>query len=452
MKASPNFSAAYDLLSRKALETALAGVPAYQSWRAFDPGPAESTDRRFEAMPALSKEDLRKHSWRGFVPHGRNIDLALQKGVIELVQTSGTTKERVTNIWFQQWWDESEASSWRCHKQLAALPLGPHREAILTSPLNAGILSNEKLLSMPQRTQGRFLYLNEKAYPTMWDDQIIERMLRELEIFRPLVLEANPSYLAIVARYADRRRRAVFQPGVIILTYENPGLITRKHIRRAFQAPLVSSYGSTEAGYVLLECDQGKLHQVSPSCRIDVEYLRVEHGQPGVGRLLLTTLTNPWRSLIKFDVGDLVEIEPRGSCACGRTDGYISSRIAGRTADLSYTPDGRPVLPAAVETALAGMEEVIDYQLRQQAGRCDVAVVLDQEINAAPSLREEISKRLRPLYGCSDTIKVHFAAQIKPESSGKYRRVRSDIALDDDKLFMKSGPSQVRRQSRDGQK
>jgi len=435
MKVSPHFSENYNILSTKALETAINHVPAYKAWKVLDPGSTAAVDERFQAMPAISKRDLREHTWCNFIPDGADIDAALQSGEIELVNTSGTIEERVTNVWYQPWWDASEAASWLYNSHTAALKLGNHREAILTSPMNTGILSENSLLTLEERTRGRFLYLNEKINPTLWDDNIIERIICELDLFQPAVLEANPSYLAKVALYSHRHDLQIFQPPVIILTYENPGILARKHIQKAFNSPLVSSYGSTEAGYVFMECEKGKLHQVSSCCRIDVEFMRPEYGYPYMGRLLLTTLTNPWRSLIRFDVGDLVQIDPSGVCSCSRDDGYISSGIAGRIADLTYTTDGAPVTTATVESIMEGWDSVAEYQVFQQHGIYNINIVLDKETAASKSLKKEIIERLLSLYGRSAVINVHFVEKIETEPSGKYRLTRSNIPADIDRLF-----------------
>ena len=437
MNPSPRFSADYSKLSIAALETALRHVAAYKDWPVFDPGSSSSIDKRFNAMPAVSKQDLREHTWRNFIPAGMDMDAALKTDTIELVQTSGTISEQVLNVWYQPWWDAAEASSWRYNSFMAALELGNHKEAILTSPMNTGILAENGLLTMDARLRGRFLYLNEKINPSLWDDQLILRILAELEIFQPVVLEANPSYLARVTRYAHRHKLRVFQPPVIIFTYENPGILARKQIQKVFRSPLISSYGSTEAGYVLMECEQGKLHQVADSCRIDIEYMRQEIGHPHVGRLLLTTLTNPWRSLVRFDVGDLVQIDPTGICACGRNDGYICKEVIGRTADLTYTTDNYPVTTAMVESIISRFESVADYQVFQQKNIYHIHVVLEEDASASSTLKEGIIESLLTLYGQNAVIKVQYVMEISAEPSGKYRRTRSDIEPDYDQLFAK---------------
>jgi len=437
MKTSPLFSSNYNILSERALQNALQNVPAYKGWQAFDPGSSASIDARFRAMPTISKQDLRVHTWRNFIPIDMDIDTALKTGTIELVQTSGTTAEQVLNVWYQSWWDAAEAASWQYNVHTAALNLGRHREAILTSPMNTGILAKNGLLTIEERSCGRFLYLNEKINPSLWDDQLFERIIRELEIFQPIVLEANPSYLAKVARYAYRHHLRVFQPPVVIFSYENPGILARKHIVKVLHTPLISSYGATEAGYVLMECEQGRLHQVSDSCRIDIEFMRPEYGYPHVGRLLLTTLTNPWRSLIKFDVGDLVQVDPVDICECGRNDGYICQEFSGRTVNLTYTTSGFPVTTAMIESIINNVESVAEYQVLQREGIYDVNIVLDEEDNASRALREEIIEGLLPLYGRNAVINVHFVKEIEAEPSGKYRLTRSDIPVNMEKLFGK---------------
>jgi len=186
-----------------------------------------------------------------------------------------------------------------------------------------------------------------------------------------------------------------------------------------------------------MECEQGKLHQVADSCRIDIEYMRQEFGYPHVGRLLLTTLTNPWRSLVRFDVRDLVHIDSAGICACGRNDGYICKEVAGRTADLTYTTDNYPVTTAMVESIINGVESVTDYQVLQQKGIYHVHIVLEEAANSSDTLTEEIIESLLALYGKNAVIKIQYVAEIAAEPSGKYRRTRSDIEPDYDQLFIK---------------
>ncbi len=188
------------------LDHALAKVPAYRTWRAFDPGPAAPLDARFRALPALTKRLMNLHAPAAFVEEGRSLADGLARGEIELVPTSGTTEERIENAWYQPWWDASERASWALHAHAARACTGDHPEAILVNARNVGFASAEPL-PMAKRRLARFLYLNERSDLGPWPDVHYQRMLDELAVFRPVVLEGNPSYLSRLSRHARRACR-----------------------------------------------------------------------------------------------------------------------------------------------------------------------------------------------------------------------------------------------------
>jgi len=105
---------------------------------------------------------------------------------------------------------------------LPAFATGEHPEAILVNPLNVGIASDNSDLPLENRRLARFLYLSERTNYTAWTAEHMDRMIRELAVFRPVILEANPSLLARLCRYISASGQTVFQPGLIVLTYENP--------------------------------------------------------------------------------------------------------------------------------------------------------------------------------------------------------------------------------------
>jgi len=429
-----------------ALDHALAEVPAYRGWRALDPGPARPVFERLALLPALTKADLRDHGPDGFLPPDRAIREGIASGAIELVHTSGTTSERVTNAWHQPWWDASERASWRLNAHAAAADLGSHREAILASPRSTGVACEDGYLPMAARTQGRFLYLTERSDAMAWTRAHMDRMLRELEEFAPSALEANPSFLARLARHVLATGARPRTPGLIVLTYENPSPAQLALIRRAFPAPVASSYGATEAGYVFMECEQGRMHQVSDCCHVDVLPFARRFGGPRLGRLLVTTLDNPWRALVRFDIGDVARLaapargRPAGAwCPCGRTGGHVLEGIEGRVSGITVDADGTPVTPAAVDRALAAVAGLVDHRLRQEGpGEVRIDYVLDAVAGRCRDADRAVRAALRRLYGRSCVIEAREVPALHPEPSGKYLRaaptfpVDVDAFLDDD--------------------
>jgi len=85
-------------------------------------------------------------------------------------------------------------------------------EAILVNPLNVGIGIGHQRPSNGKTTFGRFLLFKRKNSYAAWNNAHMDRMIRELAIFRPVILEANPSLLAKLCRYAFESKQNVFQP------------------------------------------------------------------------------------------------------------------------------------------------------------------------------------------------------------------------------------------------
>jgi phenylacetate-coenzyme A ligase PaaK-like adenylate-forming protein len=360
----------------------------------------------------------------GMLPPECSLKQGLESGKIILVDTSGTTEDKITNIWNQAWWDNAERASWQLNSAVREIATGEHHEAILVNPLNVGIISDEVDLTLDERRTARFLYLNEKTDPLAWSPGLMDRMIEEINLFRPAVLEANPSYLARLCRYITAVRKTVFQPGVIIFTYEYPTRLHYRQIRQVFNIPLVSSYGTTETGYVFMQCEEGKLHQNSDYCRVDFQPFKKEYGGPWLGRILVTPLRNPWSYILRFDTGDLVQLEESGRCACGRRSGLVLSAVCGRTLNLTLTGSGRPVTLFELDNALNELEKLVDYKLLQTApGAYEMHLVClpaDQEKTG-----QEARKILTGIYGQDARINIIYDMDIAPEISGKYIHSRA---------------------------
>jgi phenylacetate-coenzyme A ligase PaaK-like adenylate-forming protein len=401
----------------------------------FDPGLKTPIDIRFASMPALTKKDIREHFPSGMLPSGCNLDRGIASGEVNLVETSGTTDDKITNIWNQKWWDASEQASWKLNKHMSRLATGQHREAIMVNPKNVGIKSDEIDLPFEKRRLDRFLYLNEKTDPLAWTPALMDRMIAEINDFQPSVLEANPSYLARLCRYISKNKVKVFQPGAIVFTYEYPTRFHYRQIAHVFpQVPTVSSYGTTETGYVFMQCEKGKLHQNSEFVRVDFQPFKPEHGGPLVGRILVTPLRNPWSYVLRFDTGDIVQVEASGKCECGRTSGMILSSVNGRKVNLTLTCEGRLVTLLELDNAISILEGVEEYKLVQtEPGKYELH--LASRRNDLETLKSEAIEILKKLYGKESEVSIIFENTIAPESSGKYLLTRALFPIEIEKYL-----------------
>lgn len=425
----------YADLSASTMDRALCDLPAYRAWRVHDPGPQHPIEVRYAALPHTSKQTIRELFPSGFLLPGQDLQGGLADGRISLVHTSGTTSERVTTVWCQPWWDASERASWTLNAHAAAAGLGDHREALLASPHCVGVARTDGgRLPMDGRRQGRFLFLNEEPDPTLWTDDDIRRIADELGLFEPDVLEANPSFLARFCRRALRLGLQARPPPLIVLTFELPSRAHRRLIRRMFPAtPLMGSHGSTETGYVFIECERGRYHQNALSCRVDIEPFDARRGDPGVGRFLVTPFRHPWYSLLRFHIGDLGRVSP-SPCPCGRREGHVLERLEGRLSDLTLRADGSAVTVGAVDAAIGDVPGLAAYEVFQpEVGRVRLRLVIDTDLGPDPG--DAARRAAETLYGPGTRVDVSIEEDFGPEPSGKYRLARAGFDPDLNSLF-----------------
>jgi phenylacetate-CoA ligase len=412
---------------REVLACALGDVPAYRGWRAHDPGGADPL-ARLRALPLADKAFMRKQGPACFADPRVDLESALARGEVEVVHTSGSTGDRVDNIWCQAWWNDSEEASWQLNAHARRVCDRIHREAILASPLCVGFACEDAYLDRPKRTLGRYLFLNERVNPCEWSESHLDRMADEITEFHPAVLEASPSYLAHFCRAVARRHRRLPSPGLIVLTFENPSLLQRRQIGAVFKSPIASSYGATEAGYVFMECECGRLHQNTATCHVDFIPFAPRHGGPDVGSILVTTFRNPWRVLLRFDIGDVVRLAPE-PCPCGRREGLTLASIEGRGVNLTVADDGCAVTQNAVDRAVGEAPGLEQYQLMQEGERRIVFKHVSPAGDEA-ALSARVIPALAGLYGAGTHIRLRKVTSLAPDPPGKFRLCKPLVPVD----------------------
>jgi phenylacetate-coenzyme A ligase PaaK-like adenylate-forming protein len=338
---------------------------------------------------------------------------AMQKGLVEIIATSGTTENRLQVLWEWSWWDPQEREAMRLNARVAETMQASFREAVLTTPVCGGSTCHIGTLSREERTVDGMLFLNQMADPTLWNDAELGRMVAEWNDLRPDGVESDPQYLAAMCRWAQAQKIAMHAPAFVTLTYEQ----TTRASLRAMKAAMPSTtpfqlYGATEAGVLFMECTAGRLHHNARHSHIEL----LDVGG-GLSRVVVTTLGRTWMPLLRYDIGDLVRVAD--GCTCGRPDeGYVLGRIEGRGNDAIATPRGL-FTPAMLDDIVdAADPTVAQWQLAgastSDGGSFVLHIVQSDGVKAAAALADKLGT----------TVEPRATTTILPEPSGKYRMVR----------------------------
>jgi len=412
-----------------AIDRALREVPFYlKRNHSRSAGDAPLADV-LRGLPLLFKKDVRSALPRQWVPEGRDTRAELESGALELVETSGSTGDRLRILWDQGWWMRQETRGMRTNPVVAAAmdgALGAYHESILTTPACSLDTCHVGDLPYEDRKDETHLFLNTRTDPLYWTPEEQTRMLDELARHSTVGLESDPLYLALLARFAQRAGRRIDVKGFVQLTYAFTTRAYRRAIAQVFSGPVLQLYGASEVGVMFMEGEDTLLHHCPFTTH--VELLRARVPTPGaedVALAVVTTIDRIAMPLVRFVVGDLVSVRASGSRRWTSVAPLAS--VEGRVDDAVLRPDGALVTAGAIDRALAPVEGLLLWQANQ---RVPAALELDV-VPGADGARvvEEARARLSPLLE-GMRLSVRSTTAIPIESSGKFRVAKRHFPLD----------------------
>jgi phenylacetate-CoA ligase len=251
------------------------------------------------------------------------------------------------------------------------------------------------------------------------DDALVD-LLARLSKLKPQVLFGYASVLDLIAtRVADGRLVWPLPPGLIVVSSAEALFPEqRRNIAAALGARVINLYGCREFGLVAVECaEAGGMHLMEE--RLLVEVGPSDDGGPG--RLLVTDLDNIGFPFLRYEIGDLGELDP-SPCACGRSLRKLAS-VAGRAFDVVRGPKGEAVggtfWSLLLRTAVTGIE---NWQVVQHApDRLEIRVAPRGVLSdaARARLRAEVATALGPQLA----VEIVECDRLPPLASGKHRFV-----------------------------
>src|SRR5580700_1706647 len=214
-------------------------------------------------LPLLFKKDVRAALPKQWVPAGRDARAELESGLLELVETSGSTGDRLRILWDEGWWMRQESRGMRTNPVVAAAMDGAHgvyRESVLTTPACGLDTCHVGDLPYEERKDESHLFLNTRTDPLFWTPEEQTRMLDELALHSTVGLESDPLYLALLARFAKGAGRRIDVKGFVQLTYAFTTRAYRRAIAEVFAGPILQLYGASEVGVMFMEGEDALLH------------------------------------------------------------------------------------------------------------------------------------------------------------------------------------------------
>jgi phenylacetate-CoA ligase len=371
--------------------------------------------RQFSALPILTKQDIRNGFPRNFLRDGVVIADLLERQLVELEQTSGTSDEPVPLLLAHGWWERQERDALELNPQIHSfLHHAPHsRRITLTSPSCNHDICYKGIPPKSDRILGQALHVNLTRHPFLWSETELERMVEEILNWQPLFMDMDPVYGVCLARFCARHKIVPASLRFIISSYEYLSVVHRRFLEEVFGVPVFNLYGSTETGHVLMETHPGSMAPSTTTAFLEL----VSPDSQGIGEILVTTLANDYMPLIRYRIGDLARRHPAST-----RDGYYE--LHGRTMDALTDTEGARVTVRQVDDHFADLRGIIHYQLLQQATDAWVLRLVTEEDADLPVLLRQILGRLRDRLKTRSGLRIETTDYIACESSGKFRLCR----------------------------
>ena len=254
-------------------------------------------------------------------------------------------------------------------------------------------------------------------------DAFVERIRQR----RPKMLFGYPSALSLIARHAAARGQRMDDLGVEVAFCTSERLYDeqRSTIERTFGCRVANGYGARDAGFIAHECPAGGLHLTAEDIIVeivDAQGWPVPVGQSG--EIVITHLATRDFPFIRYRTGDVAALDPT-PCACGRGLPLLKD-LQGRSTDFVVARDGTVMHGLALIYVVRDLPQVAAFRIVQES--LDLTrIVLVPAAGYSAEVEERIRRGMTDRLGQGVRIEVETAAEIRPETSGKYRYVMSRV-------------------------
>jgi phenylacetate-CoA ligase len=252
----------------------------------------------------------------------------------------------------------------------------------------------------------------------------LERTIGRIRKLQPDLVLAYPN---IIYAFAQRlaARGVSLKLAKIVCSAEQLFDYQRTFLQDVFKAEIFEKYGSREIGTIASECraHQG-MHYFAPG--LILESID-SHGNPAgakLGQLLVTDLWNYAMPLIRYQVGDLVQLD-YSRCPCGCELPKIA-RVAGRVVDVIVKPNGEMIAGQALIAVVR--ESEIDGQAQVIQKERDKFVIRYAMKRGLPENKIRfIQSSFDRIFG--QKIKIDFVRceRLERDKSGKFRYITSEV-------------------------
>lgn len=358
-----------------------------------------------QTLPILTKEMLRKNCEEIFT---------LPKNKSVLSKTGGTTGVALEVRFTKK--DVEERFSMLDHfRNNYGYKLGEK-----TAWFSGKTLLNDKDIRKNRFWKSDYLF-DVHYYSTFHiSDRTAKYYLENLIKFKPKYMIGFPSSLLELARIG-KKLNIDFPKGIraIFGTAETITEQLKIEVEDYFKTRILNQYASSEGAPFIVECPLGNLHLELQSGVFEV--LDSNNLQTNKGRLIVTSFTTHGTPLIRYDIGDEIELEEK-SCMCGNNNPLVKE-ILGRSSDYLVSLDYGKINLGNISNTLKNVPGIIKMQvIQEEVNSIHIKICADPK-EYTQNAEKTFLQNWRERIGNRQIITIEIVEEIPNEKSGKFKMV-----------------------------
>ena len=358
-----------------------------------------------QTLPILTKEMLRKNCEEIFT---------LPKNKSVLSKTGGTTGVALEVRFTKK--DVEERFSMLDHfRNNYGYKLGEK-----TAWFSGKTLLNDKDIRKNRFWKSDYLF-DVHYYSTFHiSDRTAKYYLENLIKFNPKYIIGFPSSLVELARLGIKLN-IDFPKGIraIFGTAETITEQLKIEVEDYFKTRILNQYASSEGAPFIVECPLGKLHLELQSGVFEV--LDSNNQQTKKGRLIVTSFTTHGTPLIRYDIGDEIELA-ENSCTCGNNNPRVKE-ILGRSSDYLLSLDYGKIYLGNISNTLKNVPGIIKMQvIQEEVNSIHIKICADPK-EYTQNAEKIFLQNWRERIGNQQMINITVVDEIPNEKSGKFKMV-----------------------------
>lgn len=250
--------------------------------------------------------------------------------------------------------------------------------------------------------------------------------VQDLIKYKPEYMVGFPSTMYEIAKYG-MVHNIDFPANTIKAIFPTAETITddiREVLEGYFKTNLYNQYASSEGAPFIIECKNKKMHLELQSGVFEV--LDQNDKPSEKGRLIATSFTTHGTPLIRYDIGDQIELDEEGTCSCGNNNPLVKE-VLGRISDYIYSEEIGKINLGNISNCLKGVKGIIKFQIQQDFVNKLLVLIEKDDQMYATEYESIFLKNLRDRVGSIIDIELKHVTEIPVEKSGKFRLIKNSI-------------------------